>query len=49
MPIVVTPLEDKPLGAKITLPEGCTDPSNLSPEDFKDLYEACLLYTSRCV
>lgn len=44
MPIVVTPLEDKPLGAKITLPEGCTDPSNLSPEDFKDLYEALHKY-----
>lgn len=40
MPIAVTPLEGQPLGAKITLPEGCTDPSTLSDEDFDALYRA---------
>ncbi|AQZ13307.1 (ZYRO0D16324g) [Zygosaccharomyces parabailii] len=40
MPVTVTPLEGKPLGATITLPEGCTDPSTLSEEDFQTLYNA---------
>lgn len=44
MPITVTPLEGQPLGAKITLPEGCTDPSELIDEDFQQLYEALLTY-----
>lgn len=44
MPITVTPLENKPLGAKITLPEGCTDPSELSDDDFQQLYEAVLTH-----
>lgn len=40
MPVKVTKLEGKPLGAVITLPEGCTDPSELSPEDFDTVYKA---------
>lgn len=39
MGLTITPLEGQPLGGKVTLPEGCTDPSKLSPEDFKKLYE----------
>ncbi|CEP63477.1 TauD/TfdA dioxygenase family protein LALA0_S08e03378g [Lachancea lanzarotensis] len=42
MPVTVTPLENQPLGATITLPEGCTDPSKLSKEDFDILYKALL-------
>ncbi|SCU77820.1 LAME_0A02344g1_1 [Lachancea meyersii CBS 8951] len=42
MPVTVTPLEDQPLGATITLPEGCDDPSKLSKEDFDTLYKALL-------
>ncbi|SCV01619.1 LAMI_0G12618g1_1 [Lachancea mirantina] len=44
MVVKVTPLEGKPLGATIELPEGCNDPSALSEEDFKTLYEAVHKY-----
>ncbi|KAL6937623.1 hypothetical protein ACO0RG_004139 [Hanseniaspora osmophila] len=44
MPIKVTPIEGAPLGAKIELPEGCTDPSKLSTKDFEDLYKAVLTH-----
>ena len=36
----VTPLEGAPFGAKITLPEGVTDPSLLNDEDFAALKAA---------
>ncbi|QLG73835.1 hypothetical protein HG535_0F03460 [Zygotorulaspora mrakii] len=39
MPVVLTPLEGRNFGAKVTLPEGCNDPSELSEVDFKTLYE----------
>lgn len=39
MTIEITPLEGSHIGAKVTLPEGCTDPSQLSEEEFKKLYE----------
>ncbi len=42
--ITVTPLEGKPLGATVTLPDGITDPSKLSEAQFKELYEALLTY-----
>ncbi|KAH3902787.1 TauD/TfdA dioxygenase family protein [Saccharomycodes ludwigii] len=44
MPVKITPLENKPLGAKVTLPEGCTDPSTLNEEDFQTLYNALLTH-----
>ena len=45
MPVTVLPLENTPLGAKIQLPAGCSDPSELSEEDFKDLYDALMTYS----
>ncbi|CDO94289.1 unnamed protein product [Kluyveromyces dobzhanskii CBS 2104] len=45
MPITVLPLENQPLGAKVLLPDGCNDPSALSEEDFKSLYDALMTYS----
>lgn len=40
----VTPLEGKPFGAKITLPDGVTDPAFLNDADFAKLREALLTH-----
>lgn len=43
--LTVTPLEDKPLGCKVTLPSYCeNDPSKLNEKDHKKLFEAVLTY-----
>lgn len=44
MPLTITPLEGQGFGGKVTLPKGCTDPSELSKEDFKALYEGLHKY-----
>lgn len=44
MSVSVTPLENAPFGATITLPEGVTDPSLLSDKGFESLKKALLTH-----
>ncbi|ODV62565.1 TauD/TfdA dioxygenase family protein [Ascoidea rubescens DSM 1968] len=44
MSLAATPLDNAPFGAVIRLPEGVTDPSKLSPDDFKLLEKALHTY-----